>query len=376
VFTGGGLGGVLMISGRIPVTSAYDVLAGLFPFVESLANAHFVAGTTLLLAALGAFAGGRPWVGAALGTTLVFVRPYDAALLGGVAGLAILVERPVREWPRALVPVAAMAPALAYNVWVFFYSPGFRIFSSPHYASAAPTPLELAIALGPATLAALTAVPAWRQGGEAARRHLLRLSLWAALALLVAVARPMSFSLQFLAGVGVPLLALGAVGLARLGRAVLETAVPLFATTALVVTWLQLQPNAYRNVPADRWQAAWALRTVCRSGERVLAPPDIGLYVGGLTACWPWVSHSYAPDHDARSEVAARFYAGPPAARERPLDEVCPDHVVVPGAWPRGGLPEGAPYEQRLEVAGPAGGLAVYSRMASVPCREGRPATP
>jgi hypothetical protein len=293
-----------------------------------------------------------------------------------VAGLAILVERPVREWPRALVPVAAMAPALAYNVWVFFFSPGFRIFSSPHYASSAPSPLELAIALGPATLAALTVVPAWRQGGEATRRHLLHLSLWATLALLVAVARPVSFSLQFLAGVGVPLLVLGAVGLARLGRGVLETAVPLFATTAVVVTWLQLQPNAYRNVPAERWRAAWALRTVCRPGERVLAPADIGLYVGGLTACWPWVSHSYAPDHDTRSEVAARFYASPPASRERQLDQLCPDYVVVPAAWPGGGLPEGAPYERRLEVTGTAGGLAVYSRVAGARCREGRHATP
>jgi hypothetical protein len=213
-------------------------------------------------------------------------------------------------------------------------------------------------------------------GDEAARRHRLHLALWAALGLVLTVVRPVSFSLQFLAGVGVPLLVLGAVGLAGLGRRTLEIAVPLFATTAAVVTGLQLAPNTYRNVPAERWEVAWRLRSVCRPGELVMAPPDIGLYVGGLSACWPWVSHSFAPDHDARDEAMRRFYSASPDERARLLGQICPAHVVAPATWSRESLPEEAPYERRLEVGATRGGLAVYSRRAGVPCRDGPGASP
>jgi hypothetical protein len=306
---------------------------------------------------------------------LALVRPYDAALLAGVEGLAVLVSWPAREWPRRLLPVVALVPALAYNAWVFLLSPGFRIFSSPIYATSGPSLLELAIAVGPAALAALTAARMRERGHESERRHRLYLVLWAALAILMVVLRPVSFSLQFLAGVGVPLLSLGAIGLGRMRRGALETAVPLFAGTAVVVTWLQLHPNPYRNVPADRWRVAAALRSVCRPGELVLAPSDIGLYVGGLSACWPWVSHSASPEHTSREAATRRFYASTPAERGRFLDEVCPTHVVVPRAWSAGGLPPGAPYRHRLAVDGPGGGLAVYSRTGG-PADAGPPTAP
>jgi hypothetical protein len=372
VFTGGGLGGVLMSAGWLPGPSAYDVFAGFFPFVENLANPHFVAGTTLLVAALGAYAAGRPGAGVALGTLLAFVRPYDAALVAGAAGLAVLVQRPPREWTRGLLPVAALLPALVYDAWVFLWSPGFRIFSSPRYVGSLPSLGELAIAIGPAVLVALT-VLRLRGDGDDARGHRLHLVLWAALALLLALGRPVSFSLQFLTGIGVPLLVLGAIGLGRMRFGLLEAAVPLLAGTAVVVAWVQTEPNAYRNVPADRWRVARALRPVCRPGELVLAPPDIGLYVGGLTACWPWVSHSYAPDHESRDAEARRFYTGTPAWRARVADKICPIHLVVPRSWPNGGLPPQAPYRRRLEVDGPGGGLAVYSRAPDVPCPRASP---
>jgi hypothetical protein len=151
-------------------------------------------------------------------------------------------------------------------------------------------------------------------------------------------------------------------------RGVLELAVPAFATTAVVVTWLQSSPNAYRNVPADRWRVAMELRSVCRPGEVVLAPPDIGLYVGGLSPCWPWVSHSASPEHETRDTATRRFYAASPAERRRFLDTTCITHVVVPGGWPNGGLPPEAPFRLRLEVEGPGDGLAVYSREGEAPC--------
>lgn len=373
VFTGGGLGWILVALDGEARALPYDVVAGLFPFVEALANPHFVVGTALLLTALGAFAADRPGPGALLGSILALARPYDAALLAGVVGMATLVRWPPRQWPRRLLPVAALGPALLYNAWVFLWSPGFRVFSSPVYASSGPSLFELAIAIGPAAVVALSSGRSWASADDSERRHRLHLALWAALAILMVVLRPVSFSLQFLAGVGVPLLLLGAIGLGRMRRGTLEAAVPLFAGTAIAVTWLLFQMDPYRNVPADRWRVAAALRSVCQTGELVLAPADIGLYVGGLSACWPWVSHGASPEHASREAAMAGFYAATPPERGRLLEDVCATHVVVPRAWPDGGLPPGVPYRRRLEVDGPGGGLAVYSRETDPPCRPASP---
>jgi hypothetical protein len=237
------------------------------------------------------------------------------------------------------------------------------VFSSPGYASSGPTVPELLFAVGPATLVALLALRFPGRGDTEGRRHRLALGLWAALALTIVVREPVSFFLQFIAGIGVPLLALGAIALGQLRRGVLEAAVILFAGTALTLVQLQLRPNAYRNVPAERWTVAAGLRPVCERGELVVAPPDIGLYVGGLSACWPWVSHSFSPEHTSRDEAVRRFYAGTPEERGRFLEELCATHVVVPAGWPGGGLPEGTPWERRLETEGAGGRLALYSRV-------------
>jgi hypothetical protein len=242
------------------------------------------------------------------------------------------------------------------------------VFSSPRYASSGPSALELVIAVGPAALVALLALRVRDPADTGARRHRLYLALWATLALALVVLRPVSFSLQFLAGVGAPLLALGAIALGRRRRGILEIAVLLFAGTALTLTWLQLPPNGYRNVPAERFGVAAAMRPVCQRGEVVLAPPDIGLYVGGLSACWPFVSHSFSPEHEARDEATRRFYASTPAEREQFLEDRCVAHVVVPASWPAGGLPAGAPWERRLEAKGARESLAVYSRAGGAAC--------
>ncbi len=361
VATGGGLGGLLFALGVLPGERALDVRTGAFPFVESMANPHFVAGTALLLAALGAYAGGRGALGAALGTVLGLVRPYDAALLAGVEGLAVLRCAPPREWPRRLLPVLALGPVLAYDTWLFLAGPGFSAFSSPRYAALAPSVGDLALALGPAALLALTAA---RPGSDAAGAgHRLRLALWAALALLVVVLRPVSFSLQLLVGVGVPLLVLGAVGLARLPRGVLEVSVPLMATTAAIVTWLCSVPSPSRHVPAERWRVALALREACRPGQVALAPEDIGLYVGGLSPCWPYVSHAASPEHGERAAEVGRFYReAAPSERAELLERAGIAHVVLPSGLPPGWLGPQTPFRARLSVRGPRGALVVWSR--------------
>ncbi len=368
VFTGGGLGWVVVLLGRHTTLRPFDVTAGVFPFLEVIANPHFVVGTALLVAALNAFAENRPALGIVLGNALALARPYDAGLLLGATALAVLILVPRRQWLRRLLLLLGLTPSLIYDAWVFLWSPGFSVFSSPAYAVPGPSILELAIVIGPATLAALTALVTWRDASHQQREHRLLFALWAVLALLLVYLQPVSFSLQFFAGVGVALLSLGAVGLGQLRRGVLETAVPLFAGTAVLVTSLQLRPNTYRNVTAERWRVAVALRGLCAPGELVVAPADIGLYVGGLSSCWPWVSHATAPDFAAHDEAVDRFYHGTPEERRVFADRVCAKYVVVPLAWPRGGFPAGAPYHLKAQVGRGKRAIAVYSRNAGAPC--------
>jgi hypothetical protein len=365
VFTGGGLGGLLFVTGLLPVERALDLRTGAFPFVAALANPHFVIGTALLAGALALFASGRGAHAAAVGTVLGLVRPYDAALLLGVEALAVVVSRPAREWPRRLLPVAALLPVLAYDAWLFLAGPGFRVFSSPRYAQLAPKAWDLVVALGPAALVALTA---WRTPatGEASP-HRLRLALWSLLALAIVALHPVSFSLQFIVGIGLPLFVLGAVGLSGFSPRLVLPVVPVMATTGVVATLLCMIPSPTRDVPIERWRIAQALRTACRPGEVVLAPPDIGLLVGGLTPCWPYVSHGAAPEYEARAEVVRRFYGqASPEERRRLLDEACATFVVLPPGPPDGWL-GGAPFHVRLAVPGPKGGLAVFGRAGAAP---------
>jgi hypothetical protein len=134
------------------------------------------------------------------------------------------------------------------------------------------------------------------------------------------------------------------------------------ATTAGVVVWLCTQPGPTRHVPAERWQVARALRALCRPGDVVVAPADIGLYLSGLTPCWPFVSHAAAPEHAERAEAVRRFYGeAAPAERARLLQESGAAFVVVP-PWPPEGWLGGAPFRPRSAVPGSAGGLGVLAR--------------
>jgi hypothetical protein len=149
---------------------------------------------------------------------------------------------------------------------------------------------------------------------------------------------------------------------------VLEVTVPLMATTAAVATWLCVIPSPSRYVPEERWRVAAALREACRPGEIALAPEDIGLYVGGLSPCWPYVSHAAAPDHGTRAEAVRRFYGeATPEERAGLLDGACVALVVLPPHLPAGWLGAGTPYRARVAVPGPSGGLAVYRRDAVCP---------
>jgi hypothetical protein len=364
VFFGGGFGGLLFELTDLPLRRCLDLSLAAFPFLEVLANPHFLAGTALLAWALWCFATVPaplgPLLGAALGTALGLVRPYDAALLAGVEGLAVLLTAPAREWPRRLRPVAALAPVLAYNAWLVA-SPSARRLLEP-YAAVPRALVDFVPALGPAVLLAFWSLRG--RGGENAG-HRLRLALWAALALLVVLLRPASFSQQFVVGVGFPLLVLGASGLAPLPPRWTALAALCLSTSAVVATRIVLTDDPNWFVPRERLAAGLALRDLCRPGDRVLAPPDIGLYALGLSACSPFVSHPAAPDFGARLTEARAFYQGlPPAERAALLDRHGVTHFVLPGdAGPRPAawLGPQTPFRAAARV-GPPPGITIYAR--------------
>jgi hypothetical protein len=365
VFLGGGFGGLAFEMTDRPVLHCPDLSMASFPFLEILANPHFVVGTALLVWALWCFAAVPaplgPLAAAGLGTVLGLVRPYDAALLVGVEGLVVVLTSPAREWPRRLLPAAALAPVLAYNAWLVARPSALRLLKP--YGAVAFSPGDLALGLGPAVLLALAALRRGRAEDGGLR---LRLALWAALALLAVVLRPVSFSLQFGVGAGVPLLVLGAAGLAHLHPRWTALAALGLSTSTVVATRIVLEDDPNWFVPRERLAAGLALRGQCRPGDRVLAPPDIGLYALGLSACHAFVSHPAAPDYTERLAEARVFYAGsPPADRSRLLDRHGLTHVVLPGdAGPRpvAWLGPDTPFREVARVGQGPGLIAIYAR--------------
>ena len=201
------------------------------------------------------------------------MRPYDLALLVAVRGLAVLLTEPPREWWRKLLPLAGLLPVVLYLYWVFFRSGTFSVFSDAAYVF--PPWRDFLPALGPAVVLAATAAWAPRSGAEAPR-FTLHLACWAALCLLLIVLRPVTFSLQFLVGAGLPLLCLGALGLCRLRPVATTLAALALSSTAVIATHFLFAANPAWYVPSSRLSAGYALRGHCRPGDVVLAPPDIG----------------------------------------------------------------------------------------------------
>jgi hypothetical protein len=366
VGVGGGLGGLLFEFTPRPVFRCADLSIGVFPFFEILANPHWLAGTWLLLESLLAFSGAptrrRLLLAAALGSALALVRPYDFLLLVAVHVVSVALLRPPRAWLAGWLPLAALAPAALYNYWVFYVSPTFATYTATPYL--APPRADLLFALGPAALLALTslAVPSDPEGRETR----VRLWTWAAVATLLTVVRPLTFSLQFVVGSGLPLLVLAALGLARARPRVTIAAAVLLSSTAVVALRVVLRSEPAWHVPASRRDAALALRETCRPGALLFSPADIGLYAVGLTSCRAFLSHSWVPAFKERQALVQGFYgAAPPAARTALLDRLGISHLVLPGdagdvpaAW----LGEATDFRRVALVGAGAETISVYNR--------------
>jgi len=363
VFTGAGLGGILLRAG-VPGQRCLDLTTGLFPFIEALANPHFTVATLLLLLALVAFAEDRPRAGLVWGTVLGLVRPYDLGLLVAARALGIASTRPPAAWWRALAPLLGLAPVLAYNYWLFLRDARFAIYASATYVM--PPLADFLPALAPA---ALLAAVVWRPPAADAptRAAELHLVAWAAAATIVALARLVPFPLQFMVGMGLPLLLLAGLGLSKHRALASWAAVAALSSTAVVATMLVWRSNPRWHVPSERLAAARLLRPSCARGDLALAPPDIGLYTAGLTACRVFVGHAAARGFAEREREARAFYgAADPAWRAGLLDRAAVTRLMLPGdagdvpsAW----LGEGTPFRRLGRVGEGDAAISLYGRM-------------
>ena len=195
------------------------------------------------------------------------------------------------------------------------------------------------------------------------RRARAHLAVWASLGLLVVLLRPVHFSLQFLVGIGFPLLALGAFGLARWTKRLTALVAVLFATSQAAAFFFVLRPNPLWLVPRGDMELVRALRPTCRPGDVLFAPASVGILAYGLTSCRAIVSHAVDPDYERKLAEVRGFAGLPPAERTALLDRYRISHFLAPGdAGPRpvAWLGEGTPFRRCLVVtSGPAWSLYI-----------------
>jgi len=252
---------------------------------------------------------------------------------------------------------------------VLVANPAFAVFSAVGYSL--PSPAHIGLALAPAALAALAGLPSlWKRTGSHDRPAL---ALWMAWPLVVGVLflLPFSFVFQSSTNLGLPLLALLALALARLPPAATLLAALCLSSTDFVALKVLLEDNPNWFVPRERIDVAHELRAQCRRGDLLLAPPDIGLYANAHSACRSYVAHLGVADGPERAEDVQRFYAAPVAERAVWLERACVRFVALPGdagLRPEGFLGPATPFSRTALVGTGAGTIGLYVRDGPLPC--------
>jgi hypothetical protein len=322
-------------------------------------------GTTLLLLGLLAFETVRSprqhALALLLATALALVRPYDFVLLVMIRTVVVLAADPPAQWLRGLLPLAGALPAVAYLAWLFYVNPAFAFYSSTPYVF--PSLSDFAWALGPAIALAVLGLRRPPESADA-RRAWIHLLAWCGLALSVVLVRPTGFALQFLVGLGFPLLALGALGLSRYPPRLTYLTAGAFSVAALTAVGFVSKPRSLWLTGRESMDLVAALRPRCQKGDIVFAPPEVGIYAYGLTACRAVVSHHISPDHTTRVAELRRFGPASPAERSRILDALRVRWLVLPGDGgevPARTLGEATPF-RREAVFGAPTRLSLYRR--------------
>jgi hypothetical protein len=166
-------------------------------------------------------------------------------------------------------------------------------------------------------------------------------------------------------GIGFPLLALGALGLARHRPWVTLVTAILFSSTLLVAVRFVLGPGPYWFTPRGRALMVEALRAECRSGDRVFGPQDISLFAFGTTRCQAFLSHAISPEYLRRRVQLEAFARLAPEARAALLDSTRMTLLVLPGdpgPLPRPWLPESSAWKRVATVGSGPDAWSVYRR--------------
>jgi hypothetical protein len=263
--------------------------------------------------------------------------------------------------------MAGFAPVAAYLYWVFYKAPAFAVLPNVSYA---PPPLgDYAIALGPAIL---LAIAAWRPPapGSPERAASFYLAAWATIATLMSAIPTVNFSLQFQSGIGLPLLALGALGLARYRPAVLALAIAAMSSTAVIAYGIVLRDEPRWFAPSERVAVSDAVAASCRAGDVVMAPLDIGAYVNAFAPCQAYFAHGgYFQERAA--DVDAFYLQWDAGARRAFLDGRCITHVVLPASAAADATSwfgsEGG-FRNVARVGAPPNALLLFSRARPARC--------
>lgn len=358
VLCGGGLGWLRLWTGT-PGWQVPDVAMGLYPFHQSLTNAHFVVGTALLLWAVvlllearAGRGGRRPWVAAAW--LLGLSRPYDLVtftlVAAGLCAFDLARADTRRAGVRGALDLLWLGPVFAYYALLAGAHPAFGGWGGQD-VDLFPPVYQYAFALLPGAL--LAAFFATRRPVDDPVRAPVRraVRVWALglAALLVAVPSPPVR--QTVTGLGTAVLLAAAL---EIPRRWLPWAVLALVPTSAFLVWRVFHPWPDCFAPREYFEATRALAASCAPGDVALAPTDLSLMIAGLTPCSVLLGHrTLTPDYERRLADGNRFFhdaATTPAWRRAYLKGTGARFAVLPAGGGRL-LGDGAPYVPRLRTS-------------------------
>ena len=341
VGTAGGLGWLRLLGGT-PGSLVPDIVSGMYPFHQSLMNAHFVVGTALsiwtLILHLEWRAGRRSrWAWVATGWALGLSRPYDLVTFCIVAFLLAWIRRRERAPIASCLELAWLVPVLGYYALLMRSQRGLGGWTGVQSGDLSPPLTEFALALLPAL--ALVAIFWMRRAPDDALGQRQALLVWAAVVVGIYVGYPSPMAKQFATTLG----PVGALLAALLTPSRwLAPALLALGPTSVFLVWRVLHPFPAWFAPRDYVTAVAHLDDVCRPREVALAPTDLSLMIAGLTPCHAVLGHrGLTPAWPETIAAGQRFYdpATPPAWRWTYLEGLGADYVLLPagGAGMLGG---------------------------------------
>jgi hypothetical protein len=332
IATAGGLGWLRLLVAA-PGSQVPDILMGLYPFHQSLMNAHFVVGSALfawtLVLHLEWRAGLRSrWAWVAAAWALGFSRPYDLVSFA-IAAFALAWMRPTARRPiPAALELAWLAPVFAYYALLMHSQRGLGGWTGVQSGDLTPPLLEFGYALLPAL--ALVAV-FWRAPAAedplGVRRALVA---WAAVVGVILVGYPSPMAKQFATTLGPAVVLLAAL---ITPFRVLPWAAAALCPTSVFLLWRVFHPYPDWFAPRDYTEAVRFLDGTCAGEDVALAPTDLSLMIAGLTPCRVALGHrGLTPDWPAAVDAGRRFYdpATPVSWRWTYLESLGADYVALP----------------------------------------------